>query len=182
MTKVFSACLFALLVSACASTVSLNDVPVEDRQGTTVVPGAVDGDVPAGQVTARAGVEGVAIERTADPAQKKLAGNISPVVYFDYDSYAVKSEFLGPIEAYAGQLKGDTRRKVQVEGHTDEQGGSEYNLALGQKRADAVRQALVAAGALTSQIETVSYGKEKPAVVGVDEQSRAKNRRAVINY
>jgi len=103
-------------------------------------------------------------------------------VYFDYDSYVVKGEFQEAIKAYAGQLKGDVRRKVQVEGHTDESGGREYNVGLGQKRADAVRAALVAAGALQSQVETVSYGKEKPAVSGSDEVSRSKNRRAVINY
>lgn len=172
-----------VMLAGCASSINLNDVPVEDRQGT-VVPagsgGAGEG-VPSGDVAARGGVEGVALDPTKAAAGQRVAG-YSPLVYFDYDSYVVKGEFQEAIKAYAGQLKGDVRRKVQVEGHTDESGGREYNVGLGQKRADAVRAALVAAGALQSQVETVSYGKEKPAVSGSDEVSRSKNRRAVINY
>jgi peptidoglycan-associated lipoprotein len=186
MTKLISACLFAFLVTGCASSVKLNDVPVEDRQGTAVTPGSAgaDGSAAAGQAGGR-GVEGVALDNAAAAAEaerKRLAADISPVVYFDYDSFVVKSQFQKAIDAYAGQLRGDARRKVQIEGHTDELGGREYNLALGQKRADAVRKALVDAGALASQVETVSYGKEKPAASGSDEESRSRNRRAVINY
>lgn len=186
MTKLLSACLFAFFVTGCASSVKLNDVPVEDRQATAVAPGSggADGGAAAGQVGGR-GVEGVALDNAsaaAEAERKRLAAGISAVVYFDYDSFAVKSEFQKAIEAYAGQLKGDARRKVQVEGHTDERGGREYNLALGQKRADAVRRALVDAGALASQVETVSFGMEKPAASGSDEESRSRNRRAVINY
>ncbi|MES2424329.1 MAG: OmpA family protein [Pseudomonadota bacterium] len=185
MTKLLSACLAAFFVTGCASSVKLNDVPVEDRQATAVAPGSGGADgTAAGQVPGR-GVEGVALDNAgaaAEAEKKRLAASISPVVYFDYDSFAVKSQFQKAIEAYAGQLKGDARRRVQVEGHTDELGGREYNVALGQKRADAVRKALVDAGALASQIETVSYGKEKPAASGSDEESRSRNRRAVINY
>lgn len=184
MIRTVALYLGALLLAGCASSINLNDVPVEDRKGAAVAPAsgaAGEGGVPAGEVATRGGVEGVALDPTAAAATRRLAG-FSPTVYFDYDSYVVKGEFKEAIDAYAGQLKGDARRKAQVEGHTDELGGREYNVALGQKRADAVRAALVAAGALPSQVETVSYGKEKPAAQGSDETSRAKNRRAVINY
>ena len=78
--------------------------------------------------------------------------------------------------------KADKARKVAIEGHTDERGGREYNLALGQKRAEAVRSALGLLGAPDSQLEAVSFGKEKPAVPGNDEAAMAKNRRAEISY
>lgn len=180
MIKFFLASAAMVLAAGCASSVNLNDVPVEDRQGASVSGSAADAAA-AGQVAARSGVEGVGLESPADRATKAL-GNTSPVIYFDYDSAALKPEFLPAVEAYAGQLKQDGRRTLQVEGHTDDAGGREYNLALGQRRADAVRQALVRAGAQERQVETVSYGKEKPAASGNDDASRAENRRAVIIY
>jgi peptidoglycan-associated lipoprotein len=110
------------------------------------------------------------------------AGNVAKVVFFDYDSYVVKSEFQTTIEAHAQFLKANPRAKVSLEGHTDERGGREYNLALGQKRADAVRQSLSLLGVQESQVESVSFGKEKPAAQGADESAFAKNRRAEFFY
>jgi len=86
------------------------------------------------------------------------------------------------IEAHAKFIKADKTRKVAIEGHTDERGGREYNLALGQKRAEAVRRALGLLGVSENQIEAVSFGKEKPAVQGSTEDAMAKNRRAEISY
>ena len=86
------------------------------------------------------------------------------------------------IEAHAQFLKSNGRAKLSLEGHTDERGGREYNLALGQKRADAVRQSLTLLGVNAGQIETVSFGEEKPAVQGGDESAYAKNRRAEFFY
>jgi peptidoglycan-associated lipoprotein len=108
--------------------------------------------------------------------------NIEKIVYFDYDSFIIKPEFQSTIEAHAQYLKSNSRAKISLEGHTDERGGREYNLALGQKRADAVRQSLTLLGVGTSQIETVSFGEEKPAVQGADESAFAKNRRAEFFY
>ena len=108
--------------------------------------------------------------------------NIEKIVYFDYDSFIIKPEFQSTIEAHAQFLKSNTRAKISLEGHTDERGGREYNLALGQKRADAVRQSLTLLGVATSQIETVSFGEEKPAMQGADESAFAKNRRAEFFY
>jgi peptidoglycan-associated lipoprotein len=86
------------------------------------------------------------------------------------------------IETHARYLRANPDRKAVIEGHTDETGGREYNLALGQKRAEAVRRALALLGVSDAQIEAVSYGKEKPAVLGSDEAALAKNRRAEIIY
>jgi peptidoglycan-associated lipoprotein len=107
---------------------------------------------------------------------------VETTLYFDYDSYSIKPEFQSMLDAHARFLRTDKNRKAAIEGHTDERGGREYNLALGQKRSEAVRRALTVLGVPDSQIEAVSYGKEKPASTGTDESSFAKNRRAEISY
>ena len=103
-------------------------------------------------------------------------------VYFDFDSYAVKAEYQATLQAHANYLKANKDRKIKIEGNTDERGTTEYNLALGQKRAEAVRQALSLLGVPESQLEAVSYGKEKPAAQGSAESELAKNRRVEIRY
>ena len=183
MQKTLFVALLASLLAACSSP-SLNDVPVEDRQAKPVsgAAGDTDGAANAGGIGAR-GVEGVTLDNRNSASERlKALNGVEPIIYFDYDSYAVKPEFNNVVDVYAKVLKTDARRKVRVEGHTDEIGGTEYNVGLGQRRADAVRSALVAAGASAAQIETVSYGKEKPAVSGTDDAARAKNRRAIIDY
>jgi len=112
-----------------------------------------------------------------DPA---AAGNIGRVVYFDFDSYVLKDEFRPVIEGNARALSSLKNKKMVVEGHTDERGGREYNLALGQRRAEAVVKSLVLLGAADNQLEAVSFGKERPAVEGHDEAAWAKNRRAEL--
>jgi peptidoglycan-associated lipoprotein len=102
------------------------------------------------------------------------------VIYFDFDSFAVKEEYRGVIDVQARWLGADRKRRVLIEGHTDERGGREYNLALGQKRADAVLRALELLGAQEAQMEAVSYGEERPAVAGGQEAAWAKNRRAEL--
>jgi peptidoglycan-associated lipoprotein len=94
----------------------------------------------------------------------------------------VKDEFRPIIDQHAKVLAADRKKKVMIEGHTDERGGREYNLALGQKRSEAVLKSLVLMGAVDGQLEAVSYGKERPAVSGSDEAAWAKNRRAELNY
>ena len=103
-------------------------------------------------------------------------------VYFDFDSFVVKSEFQPLVEAHGKYLSANSGRQIKVEGHTDERGGREYNLALGQKRAEAVKQRLLLMGARDGQIETVSFGKEKPRAIGSTEEAWAQNRRADIVY
>ena len=159
---------------ACGSNVKLADVPVQDKSSSSKL--AED----AAAAAALGGVAPVQIDAT----EGALAGpaNTVKTIYFDFDSYVLKPEFQSVIEAHARDLTADTSRKIAIEGHTDERGGREYNLALGQKRAEAVRRALGLSGVTDSQVEAVSFGKEKPAASGFDESSAAKNRRAEIRY
>ncbi len=103
-------------------------------------------------------------------------------VYFDFDKYVVKSEFNTALTAHGKYLSTEPALNVRIEGNSDERGGSEYNLALGQKRAEAVKKFLVVQGAKEGQLEAVSYGKEKPKASGHDEAAWAQNRRADIVY
>jgi peptidoglycan-associated lipoprotein len=103
-------------------------------------------------------------------------------VYFDYDSNVVKDEFKPLVSAHAKHLSTARTEKVTIQGNTDERGSREYNLALGQRRADAVKQMMTLLGAPASQIETVSFGEEKPRAQGSNEQAYAENRRADIVY
>ena len=104
------------------------------------------------------------------------------VVYFDFDSSAVKDEALPVIRAHADYLATNSQVHFTLEGHSDERGTREYNLALGERRADAVRRLLIANGVSPSQVEVVSYGEERPAVLGHDESAWSMNRRAEFVY
>jgi peptidoglycan-associated lipoprotein len=155
------------LIAGCSSGTKLNDTPVVDR-------GA------AGQGGAASGVAPVTIDPNAQNAQGPVG--VARIIYFDFDSYTVKPEFQQLIDGHARFLKANPNRRVSIEGHTDERGGREYNLALGQKRSEAVRRALVLVGVSDAQIEAVSFGKEKPAAQGSGEDVWAQNRRAEITY
>ena len=155
------------VISACSSGVKLSDVPVEDKAASGNDTTAQSSVAPV--VSGTAGTQGVA------PAGVN-------VVYFDYDSYTLKPEARAVLERNAAHLQANKKFKVQLEGHTDERGGREYNLALGQKRAETVRRALTLLGVSDAQLEAVSFGKEKPAASGSDEAAFSKNRRVEIKY
>jgi peptidoglycan-associated lipoprotein len=104
------------------------------------------------------------------------------IVYFGLDKYDIQSEFAQMLDAHANFLRSNPSYKVTVEGHADERGTPEYNIALGERRATAVKMYLQGKGVSADQISIVSYGKEKPAVLGHDESAYAKNRRAVLVY
>ena len=179
--RVFLAVALAAALAGCASGVKLDDAPVEDRRGAAVAPGAGGGG------TATPGGPGGASQVQqvqADPTARTQSGpaNVARIVLFDYDSYVVKPEYQSLIEAHARYLRANGGRQIVIEGHTDERGGREYNLALGQRRSEAVRRALGLLGVADTQIEAVSFGKEKPATMGSDESSWAQNRRAEITY
>ena len=106
---------------------------------------------------------------------------ISNVVYFDFDKYDLTAESRAVLLAHADKLKGASVA-VRLEGHADERGSREYNMALGEKRANAVRDFLVTQGVNGSSLETVSFGEEQPAVVGSDDASWAQNRRVEVKY
>ena len=191
MKRILLALAFIALLSGCGSAVKLDDVAVEDRSGTPVAgqaagrPGGAAGSVVASGVTNTAVAPvnlGAAGATGAAGAAAGVGTTASRTVYFDYDSFAIKPEYQAVIDAQARYLKADKNRKAAVEGHTDERGGREYNLALGQKRSEAVRRALGLLGVADAQVEAVSFGKEKPAAQGADEASFAKNRRAEITY
>ncbi|NBW67148.1 MAG: peptidoglycan-associated lipoprotein Pal [Betaproteobacteria bacterium] len=170
MKKLLSLLLLVAIFSGCSSNVKLSDVPVEDRSGAN--PNTASSAVSSLDARGIGSMNGI----------KPGPAGVSNVVYFDYDSFTVKPEFQSVLEAHARFIKADTTRRANLEGHTDERGGSEYNLALGQKRAEAVRRALNALGVADGQMEAVSYGKEKPAMTGNDEAAFSKNRRAEITY
>ncbi|WP_431112152.1 peptidoglycan-associated lipoprotein Pal [Variovorax paradoxus] len=157
------------LIAGCSSGTKLNDTPVTDRSGTA-----------GSQQGSASGVAPVTIDPNAGTAQGPVG--IERIVYFDYDSYTVKPEFQALIDGHARFLKANPQRRVSIEGHTDERGGREYNLALGQKRSEAVRRALTLLGVNDAQIEAVSFGKEKPAAQGSGEEVWAQNRRAELRY
>jgi peptidoglycan-associated lipoprotein len=176
--------LAAAAVAACSSPVKLNNTaPVESRTGTT--PGAAA--TPSSASNANANAAGanaagtgkvVPVDLTkADAVAMAPAGRI---VYFDFDSFVVKDEYRSVVEGNAKALAADRKARMSLEGHTDERGGREYNLALGQKRSEAVLKSLTLLGASDAQLEAVSFGKERPAVSGSDEAAWAKNRRVEI--
>ncbi len=176
MKNFLSGLALAALLAGCASGVKLDDVPVEDKNATSM--GASSSGVGSGNSQASS---------VAPVTADKSGSGIGPVgtahvVLFDYDSFVVRADARPVIESHARFLQANKQRKATLEGHTDERGGREYNLALGQKRAEAVRRALTLLGVSDSQLEAVSYGKEKPAAEGSDELSLAKNRRVEIRY
>ncbi len=160
---------------AACSSVKLDDkAPVESRTGSEVVSGTGSGANSAGSSQTR--VAPVDVTGTSNVNYSKLPR----VVYFDFDSYVVKDDYRPVIESNAKALSGNRRMKMAVEGHTDDRGSSEYNLALGQRRAESVVKSLTLLGAAPAQLEAVSFGKERPAVQGEGEAAYAKNRRAEL--
>jgi peptidoglycan-associated lipoprotein len=144
---------------------------------------------PADTSGANAGAEGSgakdlnaaagADDESAGPQAGLLA---TRVVYFDFDSSEIKGTGTDVVAAHAKYLARHSEQRVRLEGHTDERGSREYNIGLGERRAQSVRRALLLQGAADAQISTVSYGEERPAVPGHDEAAWAKNRRVEIVY
>lgn len=164
--------LMTLTLAACGSNVKLDEqAAVEDRNAA-----GANGGLNGGS-----GVGG-ANGGSVDGSNLGQPSEMERVIYFDYDSFEVRAEATSILETNAAYLRGNAGRSVALEGNTDERGSREYNLALGQKRAEAVRRALSLMGVADEQMEAVSFGEEKPAVVGYDEESFAKNRRVELNY
>ena len=160
-------------LAACSSVPLDSQAPVESRTGTTSTTGAgTNGSASSSQTR----VAPVDVTATTNVNYT----NLPKVVYFDFDSYVVKDEFRPVIEANAKALTTNRKMHMAVEGHTDDRGSSEYNLALGQRRAEAVVKSLTLLGADPTQLEAVSFGKERPAVQGENEEAWAKNRRAEL--
>jgi peptidoglycan-associated lipoprotein len=159
-------------LAACSSVPLDQQAPVESRTGANATSGGAAGGAGSSQ-TRVAPVD-------VTPTTNVNYTNLPRVVYFDFDSYVVKDEYRPVIEANAKALSANRKMHIAVEGHTDDRGSSEYNLALGQRRAEAVVKSLTLLGADPNQLEAVSFGKERPAVQGENEEAWAKNRRAEL--
>ena len=160
----------AVLLTACSST-KLQETPVVEKTPTPA-------PAPAEPAREIRPVETGSVDPLNDP--KGVLANRS--VYFDYDSFVVREDGKPVVANHSGYLTKNTGRKVLIQGNTDERGGTEYNLALGQKRAEAVRRAMASLGVSENQMEAVSLGEEKPKATGSDEAAWAENRRADIVY
>lgn len=159
-----------VLVAGCSST------PKDEGMVTT------DGDLTASDRAPITGVDSMGNGAGGPMAgtQQDLVVNIGDRVFFGYDQYDLTSEARMTVERQAQWLKTFPNVSVMVEGHCDERGTREYNLALGEKRALAVRNYLIANGVEPSRVQTISYGKERPAILGSDDGSWAQNRRGVL--
>lgn len=174
----------SVLALAACTNIPLEDVPVQDRAGTSVSAlqaGNAAGGSASGAGGGNATGGGVAGVEVAD-MNKAQPSALDRIVYFDFDSFEIRPEFASVLEANARYLAADNSRRLALEGHTDERGGREYNLALGQKRAEAVRRAMGLLGVKDAQMEAVSFGEEKPSLGGLDEAALAKNRRVELTY
>lgn len=167
--------LIALGLAACSSTppTQTTEAPKSAAASPVVAP-----PPPAPKAVATP-VAAAAIPAHLDP---KSDISTKRSVYFAVDDFGVKSEYETLIERHGKYLASNPNLAIRVEGNADEQGSAEYNLALGQKRAEAVRRALEVYGAKKSQMEVVSWGEEKPKSTGHDEASWAQNRRADLAY
>jgi peptidoglycan-associated lipoprotein len=185
-TKIASwlAALFAVVVlAACGSKVKLDEVPVTDGKPQNITSvGSATSTTATGTQTGIGQRDVAAV--TIDPNAANAAGpsGVGKIILFDYDSFTIKPEYQNVIDAHARFLNANKTRRMNIEGHTDERGGREYNLALGQKRAEAVRKALGLLGVTEAQLEAVSFGEEKPSDAASSEDAWAKNRRAELNY
>ena len=200
--------LAAMLVTglvACKSAVKLDEgAPVESRDAASTAAANAANAAARGGAAGQGGLDGRGLDGRAGTGGAAGAGGAagmagaaagkrdplsdpsSPLakrsIYFDYDSYAVRDEYRATIDAHARFLTSERSRRVIVQGNTDERGSREYNLALGQKRAEAVRRSLTALGVPDAQVEAVSLGEEKPRTTAQDEASFAENRRADLVY
>jgi peptidoglycan-associated lipoprotein len=159
----------AALLAACKSPTPVAEPTVVER-----TPSAA----PAADARDIRPVETATVDPLNDP--KGVLANRS--VYFDFDSYVVREDGKPVVANHSNYLNQNKSRKVLIQGNTDDRGGSEYNLALGQKRAEAVRRAMATQGVAESQMEAVSLGEEKPKATGAGEAAWAENRRADIVY
>jgi peptidoglycan-associated lipoprotein len=178
----------ALSIAACSSSIKLDDpAPVEDRSSMPADGSAAAG---AGAGAGSASTNPAGSSRpvaqllidTKDPLQDPNSPLSRRSIYFDFDSFAIKDEYRSTLDAHAKYLTGNRAKKAVIQGNTDERGSREYNLALGQKRAEAVRRALIALGVSESQLEAVSLGEEKARSGANDDAALAENRRADLVY
>ena len=164
----------ATLAAGCASQDAKQDTPVADRTTGVTQPSAT----PSTSTTRPTTTAPVAGNPLRDPSN--ILSKRS--VFFDYDSNSVKDEYRGMVQAHSRYLGDKRDSKIRIEGNCDERGSREYNLALGQRRAESVKKMMTVQGVSDGRIETISFGEEKPMSPGHDEQAWSQNRRADIKY
>lgn len=173
-------------LSGCSSTPEATP-PVEDR--TTTATGATTmgaGASTSGVGSTSSGIATVNAGGTTGAGNSALRDPKSPLsrreIFYDYDSFTVKDEYKPLLEAHSAYLKANRNARIKIEGNTDERGSREYNLALGQKRSESVKRVLTLLGVSDSQIDTVSFGEEKPRNPASNEAAYAENRRCDLAY
>lgn len=180
MNKIVWPVLVALTLSACGTTGG-TQATVEDRAGSGTA-GTAQGTETTGVGSSSVAGSATGDQYSGDPRKDPASLLSKRSVYFDFDSFVVKNEYRPMIEAHAGYLKSKRDTHVILQGNTDERGSREYNLALGQKRAEAVRKALAVLGVSDAQMEAVSFGEEKPRDTAHTEAAYAENRRTDVVY
>ncbi|MEJ2590669.1 MAG: peptidoglycan-associated lipoprotein Pal [Candidatus Thiodiazotropha sp.] len=175
VSLILTLALSLLLLACCSSTPSSDQAGAEVSEQST---GA--GTQGAGGASTNAASEGQAWQ--GDPLQNPNSLLATRVIYFDFDQSTVRSDYLDVISAHADYLAANPQVVVRLEGHTDERGSREYNLALGESRAKAVRSLLLAQGVADNQVVVVSYGEERPAADEHNEEAWALNRRVELVY
>ena len=196
-----TAALLAMLLSACASTeesfVEEDPAFSSDTQDGSLQSGS-DGMQPLDELEDGASVSGLddgssggSSAIAADDAERMTASQMldqadgplsNRTIYFDFDSAKLSDETVAILEAHGNFIAANGNVSLRLEGHTDERGSREYNIALGDRRAQSVRRVLLFQGASIDQIETISYGEEQPAEMGHNEEAWAKNRRVELIY
>ena len=176
MERLLVAAAAAALFAGCAST------PLDEKPAPVAEKSAPAAPAPAPAPDTRAVARVDTAPTAIDPLTDPRGTLARRSVFFDFDRFEIRPEFQAMVEAHGRYLAATRARTIVIEGNADERGSREYNLALGQKRADAVRSRLTLLGASDAQIETISFGKEKPCSNGHDETAWAENRRADINY
>jgi peptidoglycan-associated lipoprotein len=173
MKKIILCAAIATLLAACSSTPVKSDSQTASAQNSTANPATT-----SSATTTAVGSAAAQGNPLKDP--NNILSRRS--VYFAFDKYAVDDKYHALIQAHAAYLQSHPDAKVTLTGNTDERGGAEYNLALGQKRAEAVRKMMELSGASAKQMEAVSFGKEKPKAAGSNETAWAENRRTDVSY
>ena len=175
VAKAAALALSVAFAAGCSTTGTTTDT------GSAATDGATDGAATqsAGVDT---GVSGKSLEQQRMEQQLEALANLRKVFYFDFDKSTVEVDGMADLEGHARYLASNPNVNVRLDGHADERGTREYNMALGERRAQAVARFLQVNGVAPAQIETVSYGEEKPAVMGHDTESQAQNRRVELSY
>ncbi len=172
--------LILVLVAAVLAGCAGKGAKEQDDLGYGTYEGQPAPGAQAGGVSEAGAGQGAAFDDSAAAGPRASVRNRT--VYFDFDRDEIKAEFREIVAAHGRYLAANPGTRVRLEGHADERGSREYNIGLGERRAQAVRQALLLQGAGASQLATVSYGEERPAVTSSDEESWALNRRVEIVY